>query len=52
VSAPAGFGKMTLLGQKVTMLVIRLSLDENDDELFCFLNYFVTAIQILEKGLG
>lgn len=48
ISAPAGFGKTTLLsdwlqGQDVNSSWV--SLDENDDDIRIFLRYFVTAIQ-------
>ena len=54
VSAPAGFGKTTLVNQwldRATGTAAWLSLDENDNNLIVFLNYFLAAIQtIFPKG--
>lgn len=50
VSAPAGFGKTTLLGQWLDQAPYQaawLSLDEGDNDLVAFLSYFITAIQTL-----
>jgi len=50
VSAPAGYGKTTLLTQwldQVPYQAAWLSLDENENSLIGFLTYFVAAIQIL-----
>jgi len=50
ISAPAGYGKTTLLTQwlaQVPYQVAWLSLDENDNNLIGFLSYFVAAIQTL-----
>jgi LuxR family maltose regulon positive regulatory protein len=50
VSAPAGFGKTTLLGQWLDQAPYQaawLSLDEGDNHLVVFLRYFIAAIQTL-----
>jgi LuxR family maltose regulon positive regulatory protein len=50
VSAPAGFGKTTLLEQWLDQAPHQaawLSLDEGDDDLVVFLSYFIAAIQTL-----
>jgi LuxR family maltose regulon positive regulatory protein len=55
VSAPAGFGKTTLLSAWVQSLqqpVSWLSLDEADDELHRFLTYLVAALQETDDGIG
>jgi LuxR family maltose regulon positive regulatory protein len=55
VSAPAGFGKTTLvvhwLGQQ-DRPVAWLSLDENDDDLLRFFTYLVAAIQTIDPTLA
>ncbi len=55
ISAPAGFGKTTLLSAWVRSLqqpVSWLSLDEADDELHCFLTYLVAALQKTDDHIG
>ncbi len=55
VSAPAGFGKTTLLAhwiQQVDIPTAWVSLDETDNELFRFLSYFVEALITLEPDFG
>ena len=55
VSAPAGFGKTTLVAHWIQQLDIPtawISLDETDNELFRFLSYFVAALRTLEPGFG
>lgn len=50
ISAPAGFGKTTLVSQWSSRLPYQaawLSLDENDNNLVLFLNYVIAAIQTL-----
>ncbi len=50
LSAPAGFGKTTLVSQwlnRVPYQAAWLSLDENDNNLVLFLNYLIAAIQTL-----
>src|SRR6059058_3427761 len=55
VSAPAGFGKTTLLAQWLTesgMPVAWLSLDPGDNEPVRFLSYLIAALQTLDPHLG
>lgn len=60
LSAPAGFGKTTLVGQWVAMRraqapaspIAWVSLDAGDDELFRFWHYLCTATQRFRPGLG
>jgi len=55
ISAPAGFGKTTLLGawaQSLQQPVSWLSLDEADDEPYRFLTYFVAALQKTDDTVG
>jgi LuxR family maltose regulon positive regulatory protein len=55
ISAPAGFGKTTLLSEWVTESerpVAWLSLDEGDNDPAQFLTYLVTALQRAEADLG
>ena len=55
ISAPAGFGKTTLVSEWVAgseRPVAWLSLDESDNDLNRFLIYFVTALQTIETGIG
>lgn len=55
VSAPAGYGKSTLLGQwaaQTTWPVAWLSLDKNDSDPTLFLTSFVAALQTLHPDLG
>ncbi|MFH2113786.1 MAG: hypothetical protein ABIJ86_04685 [Spirochaetota bacterium] len=60
VSASAGFGKTTLLGEWINDLKRRdpkrgvawLSLDEGDSDPSRFLMYFVAALQCIEPGIG
>ena len=61
ISAPAGFGKSTLLSAWVNeqddsgihpSRVAWLSLDEGDNDLGCFLSYFVAALQTIECSIG
>jgi len=55
ISAPAGFGKTTLLSEWVAGCgrpVAWISLDEGDNDLTRFLAYFVVALQTLEAGIG
>ena len=55
ISAPAGFGKTTLLVQWLTengMPVAWLSLDQQDDEPVRFLSYLIAALQTLDPQLG
>lgn len=55
ISAPAGFGKTTLLAQwlaESNMPVAWLSLEPQDDELVRFLSYLIAALQTLDPQLG
>jgi LuxR family maltose regulon positive regulatory protein len=55
VSAPAGFGKTTLVAAWIQQLdrpVAWLSLDENDNELARFFTYFIAALQGIQTGIG
>jgi len=57
VSAPAGFGKSTLLSAWVQQAKLRpqfawLSLDEGDNDLTRFLIYFIAALQTIEGNIG
>jgi LuxR family maltose regulon positive regulatory protein len=55
VSAPAGFGKTTLLAQWLAesgMPVAWLSLEPGDNELVRFLSYLIAALQTLDPHLG
>jgi LuxR family maltose regulon positive regulatory protein len=55
ISAPAGFGKSTLLSEWIHASgrpVAWVSLDEGDDEVSRFLLYVLSALQRLHPGLG
>jgi LuxR family maltose regulon positive regulatory protein len=55
VSAPAGFGKTTLLSEWVAQLQDRaawLSLDKEDNDEARFWTYLVAALQAVQAGLG
>ncbi|RKY23192.1 MAG: hypothetical protein DRP83_09620, partial [Planctomycetota bacterium] len=60
VSAPAGFGKTTLLSEWIhcrgavtaPLQVAWLSLDEGDNDPARFLAYLVAALQTVEPGIG
>ena len=55
VSAPAGFGKTTLLCdwlRKFKTPVAWLSLDEQDNDLIRFFVYFITAMQRIDGSIG
>jgi len=55
VSAPAGFGKTTLLSgwlRQSGMPVAWVSLDEGDNDPARFLAYFVAALQTIEADIG
>nr|MBC8504784.1 AAA family ATPase [Chloroflexota bacterium] len=57
ISAPAGFGKSTLLSAWVQQIeadvrVAWLSLDEGDNDLTRFLTYFIAALQTIETDIG
>jgi len=55
VSAPAGYGKSTLVScwlESFDCPLAWVSLDEHDDDLVTFLNYFLEAMQIILPGVG
>jgi LuxR family maltose regulon positive regulatory protein len=55
VSAPAGYGKTTLIVQwlqSASQPAAWLSLDEDDNDPVRFLSYLVSAFQTLQPGLG
>ena len=55
VSAPAGFGKTTLLSQwarNTDITVLWVSLDPADNDLNRFLTYCVAALQTLQARIG
>jgi len=55
VSAPAGYGKTTLVSEWVTgceRLTAWLSLDEGDNDPIRFLTYFVAALQTIAANIG
>ena len=55
VSAPAGFGKTTLIGEWVAGCgrpVAWLSLDEGDSDPRRFLTYLIAALQTVAPGIG
>ena len=55
ISAPAGFGKTTLISEWVTepeRPVAWLSLDDGDNDLTRFLTYFVAALQRVVPNIG
>ncbi|MCJ7512098.1 MAG: tetratricopeptide repeat protein [Anaerolineales bacterium] len=55
ISAPAGFGKTTLVSEWVAGCgrpVAWLSLDEGDNDLACFLTYLVAALQTIAANIG
>lgn len=55
VSAPAGFGKTTIVAQWVAQLdsqIAWLSLDEKDNDPFIFLQYLLIAMQSVDSTLG
>ncbi|MEM7128838.1 MAG: LuxR C-terminal-related transcriptional regulator [Chloroflexota bacterium] len=55
ISAPAGFGKTTLISEWIAAcerLTAWLSLDDADNDLMRFLTYFVSALQTIIPGFG
>ena len=58
ISAPAGFGKTTLLSEWRMLHLSRewplawVSLDEGDNDPVRFLSYFVAALQMIAEGIG
>jgi len=55
ISAPAGFGKMTLIGdfiQHTDRPVAWISLDAGDNDLARFMAYVIAALQNVNPGVG
>lgn len=55
VSAPAGFGKTTLVSEWIAQgkrAATWLSLDENDNDPARFLSYLIAALQRVQPGIG
>jgi LuxR family maltose regulon positive regulatory protein len=55
ISAPAGFGKTTLVSEWLAGCqrpVAWLSLDEGDNDTTCFLTYFIAALQTIAANIG
>jgi LuxR family maltose regulon positive regulatory protein len=55
ISAPAGFGKTTLLAEwiaQTSMPVAWLSLDNGDNEPYRFLAYLIAALESIREGVG
>ncbi len=55
VSAPAGFGKTTLISEWITQCersVAWLSVDEGDSDLTRFISYLIAALQTIKAGIG
>jgi LuxR family transcriptional regulator, maltose regulon positive regulatory protein len=55
ISAPAGFGKTTLVSEWLAHLTAPaawLSLDEDDNELGRFMNYLIAALQTIQPDVG
>ncbi|MBN1221474.1 MAG: helix-turn-helix transcriptional regulator [Anaerolineae bacterium] len=55
ISAPAGFGKTTLVGdwlRQIDLPVAWLSLDDDDNDPIRFLIYFIAALETLQPDFG
>ena len=55
VSAPAGFGKTTLISswlRQADRPAVWLSLDESDNDLIRFMGYVITALQKIDEQIG
>ncbi|HNE02951.1 MAG TPA: hypothetical protein PLT08_00420, partial [Anaerolineales bacterium] len=55
VSAPAGFGKTTLLSEwlgEVNLKIAWLSLDDGDQDITRFITYLISALQIIDPSIG
>ncbi|HRV96827.1 MAG TPA: LuxR family transcriptional regulator, partial [Anaerolineae bacterium] len=55
ISAPAGFGKTTLVShwlEQVNLTVAWLSLDQDDNDLARFLRYMIAALQTIQPAVG
>jgi len=55
ISAPAGFGKTTLVVawlKQIDIQVAWMSLDEGDNDLLRFLSYLAQALQLVDEGIA
>ena len=55
VSAPAGFGKTTLIGdwlRQIDRPITWLSLDESDNDLSRFMTYLIATLQKIDEQIG
>ena len=55
ISAPAGFGKTTLLAEwiaQTSLPVAWLSLDNGDNDPYRFLSYLIAALDCIQEGVG
>jgi len=55
ISAPAGFGKTTLLAEwiaQTSLSVAWLSLDDGDNDPYRFLSYLIAAVESIQEGVG
>ncbi len=55
ISAPAGFGKTTLLAEwiaQTSLPVAWLSVDQRDNDPYRFLSYLIAALESVQEGVG
>lgn len=55
ISAPAGFGKTTLLAEwiaQTSLPIAWLSLDKGDNDPYRFLSYLISALESINEGIG
>lgn len=55
ISAPAGFGKTTLLAEWIAqspLPIAWLSLDNGDNDPYRFLSYLISALESVDEGIG
>lgn len=55
ISAPAGFGKTTLLAEwiaQTSLPVAWLALDNGDNDLYRFLDYVIAALESIQENMG
>jgi len=55
ISAPAGFGKTTLLAEwiaQTSLPIAWLSLDNGDNDPYRFLSYLISALESIDEGIG
>lgn len=55
ISAPAGFGKTTLLAEWIVQTplpIAWLSLDKGDNDLYRFLSYLIAALESVQEDIG